>query len=40
MYYAEVTYPVFRKSKGHLGPEDVEKSRKLLNVRIHVEGVI
>ena len=37
---AEVEIPAFMKGKSKLSPTDIETTRKLANVRIHVERVI
>ena len=37
---AELNIPAFTKGKNQLDPVDVEKTRKIANVRIHVERVI
>ena len=37
---AQLTIPAFTKGKGHFDPVDVEKTRGIANVRIHVERVI
>ncbi|XP_031341886.1 uncharacterized protein LOC116169847 isoform X2 [Photinus pyralis] len=39
-YMAEVQMPAFLKGKKQLHPKEVEETRKLANVRIHVERVI
>ena len=40
LYCAKVEIPSFTKGKKQLGPMDVEKTRKIASVRIHVERVI
>ena len=41
MYYqADLNIPAFTKGKNHLDPVEIEKTRNLANVRIHVERVI
>ena len=37
---ASVVLPAFTKGKKQLSPQDIEKTRKIANVRIHVERVI
>ncbi|PFX31972.1 Membrane metallo-endopeptidase-like 1 [Stylophora pistillata] len=37
---AEINIPAVAKGKNHLDPVDIEKTRKIVNVRIHVERVI
>lgn len=37
---AELNIPAFTKGKNQLDPVDVEKTRRIANVRIHVERVI
>ena len=37
---ASLNIPAFTKGKSQLDPIDVEKTRKIANVRIHVERVI
>lgn len=39
-YCARLHLPAYTKGKKQLSPEDVERTRKLANVRIHVERVI
>ena len=39
-YHAEVKLPAFTKGKKHLSPMDVERSRRIASLRIHVERVI
>ena len=39
-HQAELNIPAFTKGKNQLDPVDVEKTRKIANVRIHVERVI
>ena len=39
-YQASLNIPAFTKGKSQLDPIDVEKTRKIANVRIHVERVI
>jgi len=38
-YHAEVK-PAFTKGKKHLSPVDIERSRRIASIRIHVERVI
>ena len=38
--HAEFNIPAFTKGKNQLDPIDIEKTRKIANVRIHVERVI
>ena len=40
LHYAEVKIPDFTKGKQQMPPLEVERSRKIANVRIHVERVI
>ena len=40
LYCAKVEIPAFTKGRKQLGPLDVEKTRKIASVRIHVERVI
>lgn len=40
LYCARVKYPAFLKGKKQLGEQDIENTRKLASVRIHVERVI
>ncbi|XP_075534621.1 uncharacterized protein LOC142568636 [Dermacentor variabilis] len=40
MHCAKLAMPAFTKGKQQLSPMDVEKTRKIANVRIHVERVI
>lgn len=40
IYYATVQIPAFTKGKAQLDPKDVEETRKIASVRIHVERVI
>ena len=40
MVQASLQIPSFTKGKTQLSPTDIEKTRKLANVRIHVERVI
>ncbi|XP_072146248.1 uncharacterized protein [Dermacentor andersoni] len=40
MHCAKLAMPAFTKGKEQLSPMDVEKTRKIANVRIHVERVI
>lgn len=40
MCYATLAMPAFRKEKRQLSSEDVEKTREIANVRMHVERVI
>ena len=40
MYFAEVKIPAFTKGKKQLSGLDVEQSRRIASVRIHVERVI
>lgn len=40
MYCAEVNIPTFTKGKKQLAPVDIETTRKIAHVRIHVERVI
>jgi len=40
MVQASLQIPSFRKGKAQLSPTDIEKTRKLANVRIHIERVI
>ena len=39
-YHANLSIPAFTKGKNQLDPVDVEKTRGIANVRIHVERVI
>ena len=39
-HQAELNIPAFTRRKNQLDPVDVEKTRKIANVRIHVERVI
>ena len=39
-YHAELAIPAFTRGKDQLDPIDVEKTRGIANVRIHVERVI
>ena len=36
-YHADLNIPAFTKGKDQLDPVDVEKTRKIASVRIHVE---
>ncbi len=40
MYQAQFAIPAFTRGKKQLDPVDVEKTRGIANVRIHVESVI
>lgn len=40
LYCAQVKYPSFLKGKKQLSPEDLESTRKLASVRIHIERII
>ena len=40
LYYAEVKIPAFTRGKKQLHPLEVEETRKIASVRIHVEHVI
>ena len=39
-YHADLNIPAFTKGKDQLDPVDVEKTRKIASVRIHVERII
>ena len=39
-YHANLSIPAFTKGKNQLDPVDVDKTRGIVNVRIHVEKVI
>ncbi|KAJ8037752.1 hypothetical protein HOLleu_18645 [Holothuria leucospilota] len=40
VFGCEIKYPVFTKGKKKLSGEEVEETRRITNVRIHVERVI
>ena len=40
VYFAEVKIPAFTKGKKQLSAFDVKKTRKIANVRIHIERII